>query len=383
MSKIVWSLTSNPSLPSVYAGGGNISGTASFSISPPPVSSYSGLRIEGSVPGFGLVVASNVSISAGASSFNASFSGVPQSGQTFLPAQTYHNQSLSIPWSISYAGQACSSSTCFGSGSSSSEVYVTLATPLAVSTKTSAGTPIPALTAVKLAIGSGGANTPAAAITNTWNGFAGPANVHSWDGQRALYYYQPGLPFNSCPSSAQLLLTGGNGQCGAWAYLLKDSLHINGIAATIYQVVASDYGQYGDWLVVNNWTFGTPSISTNPPTYSLPLKNENSGTGVPGMVPLPPGSVFGNLTSLSTLAGQNSSPPAEKVFTQHFIVYSGSAFYDPSYGVTYSGPCGTGSFQANALAGFAYPYSSTSTSETFAVTRPTTTCNINFNPTSF
>ncbi|HWG20815.1 MAG TPA: hypothetical protein VG225_09810 [Terracidiphilus sp.] len=383
MSKTVWSLTSNPNLPSVYQGGGNIMGTATFSISPRPTSSYSGLRVEASVPGFGLLVATGVSISSGASSFTANFSGVPSSGSTYLPAQTYHNTSLSMSWGISYTGNACSSSTCYASGSNSSEIYVTLAAPLAVSTKTSSGTPIPALTAVELAIGGGGASTQAAAITNTWNGFAGPANVHSWDGQRALYYYQPGLPFSSCPTSAVLLLTGGNGQCGAWAYLLKDSLAINGISANIYQVIASDYASHGDWLVVNNWTFGTPSISTTPPTYSLPLKNENGGTGPPGMVPLPSGSVFGDLTSLSTLAGQNSTPPAEKVFSQHFIVNAGSTYYDPSYGVTYTGPCGTGSFQANALAGFAYPYTSTSSSQTFAVTRPTTTCNISFNVTSF
>jgi hypothetical protein len=46
------------------------------------------------------------------------------------------------------------------------------------------------------------------------------------------------------------------------------------------------------------------------------------------------------LTSLSTLPGQNSSPPSEKVFAAHFIVkvtLTGitPSYYDPSYGVTY------------------------------------------------
>jgi len=55
---------------------------------------------------------------------------------------------------------------------------------------------------------------------------------------------------------------------------------------------------------------------------------------------------YGNLTSLNTLFGQNTAPapPSEKVFDLHFIVKrvtffdpDGVTYYDPSYGVTYTG----------------------------------------------
>ena len=50
------------------------------------------------------------------------------------------------------------------------------------------------------------------------------------------------------------------------------------------------------------------------------------------------------MTSQNTLAGQNTAPPAEKVFGSHYIVSYTPAgtdctktncYYDPSYGVTY------------------------------------------------
>lgn len=68
------------------------------------------------------------------------------------------------------------------------------------------------------------------------------------------------------------------------------------------------------------------------------------------MVPPFPNDVYGDLTSLSGIPGQNTATPSEKVFGSHFIVQQGAAFYDPSYGVTYSGPT---DFQTKAVAGYA------------------------------
>jgi hypothetical protein len=73
------------------------------------------------------------------------------------------------------------------------------------------------------------------------------------------------------------------------------------------------------------------------------------------MVPKQANDTYGDLTSLSTLAGQNSSPPAEKFFGSHYIVQVDltgvtPSFYDPSYGVTYSGP---DDFEDKAIVGYA------------------------------
>lgn len=78
--------------------------------------------------------------------------------------------------------------------------------------------------------------------------------------------------------------------------------------------------------------------------------------GLPGMVTVPAsGPVFGDLTSLTGLPGQNSPTPSEKAFNLHFIVKVpsvpgiGGPYFDPSYGVTYTGAC---DFEAKAVAGY-------------------------------
>lgn len=76
--------------------------------------------------------------------------------------------------------------------------------------------------------------------------------------------------------------------------------------------------------------------------------------------------VYGDLTNLSGLAGQNSSPlwtppntPAEKFFGSHYIVMlpgslapavPGGPYLDPSYGRTYASAAG---FETAAVAGYA------------------------------
>jgi len=66
--------------------------------------------------------------------------------------------------------------------------------------------------------------------------------------------------------------------------------------------------------------------------------------------------VYGDLKSKSTLAGQNTAPPSEKVFDAHFIVKldpavaAASPYYDPSYGVNY---LNAADFEAKAVKGYA------------------------------
>lgn len=256
-------------------------------------------------------------------------------------------------------------------GSTSSPVYVTLAQPAGVSV-----TPIP-LTEVKLAIGSGGATTQTTAFQNTWSQFSGPANVTGWDG-RTLYYYKQGLGFSECPYDSKGILTSssGSGQCGSWAYLLQDSLAINGISSSFVTVTPTA----APWMLVKDWTFSnTPSYPGNAPwIYNLTLVLENGGCC--GMVPLPQGSVFGDLTSSSTIPGQNTAPPSEKAFNLHFIVKAppglsvGGPYFDPSYGVTYSSAC---DFESKAIAGYAQQISGTTN---FYLEQPTGGCTVTLVP---
>ncbi len=215
------------------------------------------------------------------------------------------------------------------------------------------------LTAVKLAIGGGGATTQTAAFQNTWEQFAGPANVDGWDG-RLLYYYEQGIGFEGCATSSVGLLTSptGSGQCGSWARLFMDALAVNGIPSSFVTVTPIPGGANGQMLV-NNWGFSnSPTYPGNAPRiYQLILGLENGACC--GMVTVPPsGPVLGDLTSVPGLPGQNSPTPSEKVFVRHFIVKApanlnvGGPYFDPSYGATYANDC---DFERQAVAGYAEP----------------------------
>ncbi len=363
MPNTVW--TQSASFPSVFKSADKINATATFGITPLTVA-LSGARIEGSVDSLGLLVASGVNIPAGATSITVNLTG----NTAFPSSTTAHYSPLGVTWNFSPAGQACSSgrSVCEGAGSTSSEIYVTLAAPSGLSES------VMPLTAVVLAIGNGGATTQTTAFQSTWQQFAGPANVYGWDG-RPLYYYEPGVGFKGCATSSVGLLTSatGSGQCGSWANLLMDALAVNGIMSSFTQIQPTDQS----WMLVNSWTFGTgSSLYPAPYHWNLALPIESGGS--PGMVPVAPGSVFGDLTSLSTLPGQNTAPPSEKVFTKHFIVQVpsslGAGYYDPSYGVTYLNNC---DFESKAVAAYALPESTTASTVNFEV-RQASGCNITF-----
>ena len=73
------------------------------------------------------------------------------------------------------------------------------------------------------------------------------------------------------------------------------------------------------------------------------------------MMPMPQGGLYGDLTSLSTIEGQNTSPPSEKVFGNHRIMKFGALYYDPSYGQTFTD---TNHFVDSAIDGYAIEHPS-------------------------
>lgn len=132
-------------------------------------------------------------------------------------------------------------------------------------------------------------------------------------------------------------------------------------------------------MLVKNWSFSaSPTYPSNAPwEYRFTPVIESQGYG---MVPLPSNSLFGDLTSISGLPGQNSPTPSEKFFGRHFVVKApsglsvGGPYFDPSYGATYSNAC---SFESTAVAGYANLIAGTNN---FYVEKPTGACNVTLVP---
>ena len=201
---------------------------------------------------------------------------------------------------------------------SENEMFVTLAEPdCAVLYRTVA----------YLACGHGNATDPSDVLTNTWWMFStgsGPRNVNGWDEasrgySRPLHYY---LESNDYTTVAKLL-EHGDGQCGAWALLFRDSLRTNGVSGPGIKMVRPTEC---DWFGVREIDFGNPTYPDAPIWRYVhdPLQDQ------------------GDLDiHVSDIPGQNTNPPASKLFTRHYVyLYAGGdgLYYDPSYGVTYTGP---------------------------------------------
>lgn len=207
-----------------------------------------------------------------------------------------------------------------------------------------------------------GATTADQAVANSWSRFTSAATKRWNNG--TLYYYQPGIAWANGYSIVDYLMFYGNAQCGAWQGFLKDVFGANGIASTPVQVTTKVAGDV--YFAVNNWTLnntGTGSapykwriVSHTPTSAWSMVSNYNSGN-------------YGDLTSSATLYGQGSSPnaPAEKIFGNHQILKRTSSggtatYYDPSYGVTYTGSsksAGEAAFDANSVFGFTTAWTAT------------------------
>jgi hypothetical protein len=115
----------------------------------------------------------------------------------------------------------------------------------------------------------------------------------------------------------------GNGQCGAWAELLRECFLANNVpdVALTFVRPPAGYSKFG----VNNIAFD----DANPtyPQYSPWQYRENSRTDDLDV-------------TVSGEPGQNKNPPYEKLFFLHYIVHVGAGddYYDPSYGITTTSP---------------------------------------------
>lgn len=163
-----------------------------------------------------------------------------------------------------------------------------------------------------------------------WNKFSGPANITTWDGD-PLKYYEQGYTFAQHDGYHESLIVTGRGQCGSFQDLLASAWSIHNFIWFNYITVHPTYEPY--MLIDHMYPV---NMSWPIPNYPFLILSNLSNT--PEMQPAPPSHYYGDLYSISGLAGQNSTMPGEKWFGVHFILkdYYGSTYYDPSYGSTYS-----------------------------------------------
>lgn len=315
--------TGDRRFPISYTGGAKVLASAKFRVKPDPPST---VRLRALGPGFDLP-AKVATASSGLLDYPAS------EATAALSAGTGLINSMVLDWQISVDGGV----TWRKAGQTGNRVYKTLAEPLGAARLYQ--------TVMHLATSNGAATTAAAATANTWAFFSGPANVKTWDG-RSLFYYKAGEGFSTCAIDSGPLLASptGSGQCGSFALLLMDALGANGIGSSFIGIGALA----DDKFLVKNWAFSsTQTFAGATPTHPWKMLLSEGGNG---MVPPLANDIYGDLTNLLGLPGQNTPTPSEKVFGSHFIVLQGSNFYDPSYGVTYAD---ASDFQSKAVAGFA------------------------------
>ena len=230
------------------------------------------------------------------------------------------------------------------------------------------------LTSIKLALRNGQENNVYGAFQQTWAGFAGPANIKTWDNS-PIYYYRTGfntsLACGVSQDEAGILMAAdaaGSSQCTGLAAILEGALAVNGFKSELVHISHVD----GAFIMVKKWNFGFPSMNlfgTGLPVPLLGFRWRIDFGGPPSSMNPPPNpsqpTKFGDATNdASGIPGQNTLPPAEKIFGNHVYVLphlvdnssgtpvpvpaSGGPYFDPSYGVTY---LNTADFVQKAVAG--------------------------------
>jgi hypothetical protein len=330
--------------------------------------------VQFTLPGGALVSASNIRISgsgvsdSGAADDSSGYnfpstsatvdstgkivtSGTMTCSQAFPSSKVSYINPLTVNWEISLDG----GNTWSPVKNSTNECFVTLAAPNlrpTVNTDGTPGGPTGQDTNYKLfqtvlyyACSDPGATTANAAVTNTWSLFSknnGPGNICAWNPadkkyDRKLYYYGAARGFTPpqpISTTALLAATDGDGECYAFGQLFEDALWANGINNNGIKITAISNAAF---LVKDFNQSATGSM----PAADAPYLWKMTFSAVPPEMQPPPNNAtafgtYGDFVNLATHHGQNTAPPLEKVFGNHYIIQYGSAYYDPSYGVTYA-----------------------------------------------
>lgn len=255
----------------------------------------------------------------------ASFSELPDSVKLYDP--------MIITWEYSLDGK--NFSTNGGAGKSNHQIYVTLADP-DKSVKAYQ-------TLYHVGCKNGGATSAAEAVKNIWD-YINDRKVYTAANDKKMTnpmtYWKGGV---AAEDTAGKLIFTNNGQCGAWADFLIDTLKVQGITGAEYVKVTSSYENDGNFInrlktkmlyhdddkygpiLVKEWEFygnGTADKKYKPFLYDR-YKKPKVGEKKEGYRDIIPNVNWGK-------AQGNPDPPGE--FKEHFIVKYSKQYYDPSYG---------------------------------------------------
>jgi hypothetical protein len=171
------------------------------------------------------------------------------------------------------------------------------------------------------------------------------------------YYYGASRGFGTVPAfpdegqpvttTALLAAPDGDGECYSFGQIFQDALWANGVNNNGIRITPIS----GDVFLVRDFT---PSATGSMPAGSAPFSWKMTFSASVGEMQPPPSTattygIYGDFTNLSTHQGQNTAPPLEKVFGNHYIVQYGSAYYDPSYGSTYAN---ANDFESKSVQGY-------------------------------
>ncbi|MFW6119198.1 MAG: hypothetical protein ACOC7S_02585 [Planctomycetota bacterium] len=244
-----------------------------------------------------------------------------------FPNYVTRYDTLDIVWSLSTDGGQSWQQV----GISKNETFITLADPECSTLYR---------TVAYLATANGGEDVDEEeeAFDSTWGMFSsegGPADVGGWNEasrnyDRPLHYYETESGHGN--TSAAGLLQDADGQCGAWADLLLNSCRANGISHARGTEVRPPLG-YSRMAIKEIAFDDDPDFPDSDPWIYSTEDLDDSPTGIPG---------------------QNMATPSLKLFALHYLVNGALVrlpgkpdYYDPSYGLTVSGPS---AFTANVAA---------------------------------
>jgi len=268
-----------------------------------------------------------------------------------LPDNTHYYPDLFVAWKYKVG-----SNLAINFGNTTHDIWVSLEQPVANRKLY--------LSSIKLALKNTNENNVFGAFQQTWAAFDGPAHIKTWDNS-PIHYYQNGFGASAFCNSAtddeggilESADSGGSSQCTGLAAILQGALAVNGINSELVQIRRTDPADF----MVHKWIFGSPSLNlvgSNVPQSLWQYRWLLNFSGptiemVPPPIPSDPTKFGDARNDLTGLNGQNTFPPAEKIFGNHVFILPhltdnssgtpipvptpGGPYYDPSYGVTYSG----------------------------------------------